>query len=343
MEFDVMTRADTWRNVAQLARDVESAGISGMLFTEGAQVPWMQIATAAQAAPSLHYSTGIAVAFPRSPMMSAQIAWEMAANTQGGFRLGLGSQVKPHIVRRYGAEFAQPARRMRDYVLAVKASIEAFRGEGRLEHDGPFYKLNLLTPQWAPPRHDHEDIKIDMSAVNPMMLKVTGEVADGLHVHPMHSMPYIHDRVIPAVTEGAKSAGRTLGDINLIVPVLAVAGDTSEERANLAREAKTAIGFYGATPAYAFQFDDLGYEGKRHELAAALRTGGRDAVANLISDDILDQFALVARWDDMADQLIERYKGIASRVVMYLAKQSIRENPANLAKWGEIARAVRVA
>jgi probable F420-dependent oxidoreductase len=343
MEFDVMTRADTWENVAKLARDVEAAGMSGLLFTEGGQVPWMQIATAAREAPSLHFSTGIAVAFPRSPMMSAQIAWELAANTQGRFRLGLGSQVKAHIVRRYGVDFEQPAKRMRDYVQAVKASLAAFRGEARLEHDGPFYKLNLLTPQWAPPRHDFEDIKIDMSAVNPLMLKVTGEVADGLHVHPMHSMPYIHNRVIPAVTEGAARAGRTLSDIDLIVPVLAVAGDSVEERAACALEARTAIGFYGSTPAYAFQFDDLGYDGKRLELADALRSGGRDAVAALVDDELLEKFAVVARWDDMADRLIERYQGLDSRLVMYLAKQSIKENPDNLGKWGEIARAVRAA
>ena len=341
MHFDIMTRADSWENIATLARDVESAGASGILFTEASQVPWMMIATAAQAAPSLHHSTGISVAFPRSPMVSAQIAWELAANTKGKFRLGLGSQVKPHIERRYGVAFEQPAKRMRDYVLAVKASIRAFRGEERLAHDGEFYKLNLLTPQWSPPHHDFENIKIDMSAVNPLMLKVTGEVADGLHVHPMHSMPYIQNRVIPAVTEGAESAGRTLDDIDLIVPVLAVAGDTVEERAATAKEAKTAIGFYGATPGYAFQFDDLGYEGTRLKLSETLRTGDRDALVEQVSDELLEQFGLIARWDDMADKLIERYKGIASRVVMYLAKPSIAENPANLAKWGEIARAVR--
>ena len=343
MEFDLMTRAESWDNIARFARDVEAAGISGILFTESGQVPWMMIAAAAQAAPQLHYSTGIAVAFPRSPMISAQIAWELAANTRGRFRLGLGSQVKPHIVRRYGVEFDQPAKRMRDYVLAVKASLRAFRQEARLEHDGPFYKLDLLTPQWAPPRHDFEDIKIDMSAVNPLMLKVTGEVADGLHVHPMHSMPYINNRVLPALTEGAAKAGRSIEDIDLIVPVLAVAGDTPEERASQTREAKAAIGFYGATPGYAFQFDDLGYEGTRQKLAEALRSGGREAVADLVSDELLDQFGLIGRWDDLADKLVARYKGIASRVVMYLAKPSILENPANLSKWGEIARAIRAA
>ena len=343
MHFDVMTRADSWENIAAFARDVERVGMSGILFTEGGQVPWMMIAAAAQAAPSLHHSTGIAVAFPRSPMVSAQVAWELAANTQGKFRLGLGSQVKPHIERRYGVAFEQPAKRMRDYMLAVKASICAFRGDERLAHDGPFYKLNLLTPQWSPPRHDFEDIKIDMSAVNPLMLKVTGEVADGLHVHPMHSMPYIQNRVLPALKEGVESAGRSLDDIDLIVPVLAVPGDSPEEQANMAREAKTAIGFYGSTPGYAFQFDDLGYEGVRVKLAETLRSGGRDALAADVSDELLDQFGLVARWDEMADKLIARYKVLASRVVMYLAKPSILENPKNLEKWGEIARAVRAA
>jgi probable F420-dependent oxidoreductase len=343
MKFDVKTVADSWENVVSFARDMEGAGVSGLLFTESGQVPWMMVAAAAMAAPTLDYSTGIAVAFPRSPMVTAQIAWELAQNTKGKFRLGLGSQVKPHIVRRYGVEFDKPAMRMRDYMLAVKASIRAFRGDERLAHEGPFYQLNLLPPQWASGRHDYEDIKVDMSAVNPLMLKVTGEVADGLHVHPMHSMPYIQNRVLPKLREGAKLSGRSLEDIDLIVPVLAVAGDTPEERAALVREAKAAIGFYGSTPVYSFQFDDLGYEGTRLKLAEKLRAGDREGLIDTVSDELFDQFGLVARWDDMADKLIARYKGVASRVVMYLAKQSIEANPDNLGKWGEIARAVRAA
>ena len=211
---------------------------------------------------------------------------------------------------------------MRDYLLAVKATLRAFRGEARLEHEGPFYRLILLTPQWSPSRHDFEEIKIDMSAVNPLMLRVAGEVADGLHVHPIHSMPYIRNRVLPALAEGVETAGRGLDDIELIVPVFAVVGDSVDERAGLAAEAKAAIGFYGATPVYAFQFDDLGYEGKRAELAAALSGGKREALIDLVNDELMGHFALVARRDDMADALIARYRGLTSRVVMYLAKQS---------------------
>ena len=343
MEFDVKTSADSWDNIAQMARDMEGLGASGLLFTEAGQTPWMMMTAAAMAAPSLDLSTGIAVAFPRSPMVTAQIAWELAGNTKGKFRLGLGSQVKPHIERRYGVAFEKPALRMRDYMLAVRACFAAFRGEARLEHDGPFYKLNLLTPHWAPARHDFEDIKLDMSAVNPLMLKVAGEVADGVHVHPMHSIPYIVNRLIPQVREGAVKAGRCLEDVDLIIPVLAVPGDTPEERAALEREAKAAIGFYGSTPVYAFQFDDLGYEGKRLELAAKLRAGDRDGMIKLVSDEMLNQFGLCTRWDDMADQLIARYKGVGSRVVMYFAMQSIAANPSNRDKWAEIARAVRAA
>ena len=343
MEFDIKTSADSWDKIAKLARNVEVMGASGLLFTEAGHTPWMMMTAAAIAAPSLQLSTGIAVAFPRSPMVTAQIAWELAGNTKGKFRLGLGSQVKPHIERRYGVDFEKPAIRMRDYMLAVRACFNAFRGEVRLEHEGPFYKLNLLTPHWSPARHDFEDIKLDMSAVNPLMLGVAGEVADGVHVPPMHSMPYIENRLIPKVSEGAAKAGRSLDEIDLIVPVLAVPGDTPEERMALEREAKAAIGFYGSTPVYAFQFNDLGYQGKRQVLAEKLRVGDREGMINLVSDEMLNQFGLSARWDDMADQLIERYKGVASRVVMYFATQSIAADPRNHGRWAEIARAVRAA
>ena len=219
MEFDLMTGGLTWKRSADIAVRLEAAGFSGMLFTEGGQVPWMMITAAATAAPTLAFSTGIAVAFPRSPMISAQLAWELAQNTGGRFRIGLGSQVKGHVVRRYSSEFDKPAPRMRDYVSAFKACIRAFRGEEKLFHEGPYYNLSLLPAMWAPPRHEFEEVKIDISAVGPYMCKVAGELCDGLHVHPMHSMPYIENRLLPSVAEGAKRAGRSMDDIDLIIPV----------------------------------------------------------------------------------------------------------------------------
>ena len=343
MKFDLMTGNLSWQDSAALAAKLEDAGFSGMLFTETSQVPWMMIAAAAQAAPSLEFSTGIAVAFPRSPMVSAQVAWELAGNTGGRFRLGLGSQVKAHITRRYAAEFDRPAARMRDYVLAVKACLAAFRGESRLDHDGPFYTLNLLRPEWIPPAHDHGDVKVDIAAVGPLMSRVAGEVADGVHVHPMHSLPYIENRLRPALAEGAAKAGRNPGTIELIVPVFAIPGDSPEEQAPLVARARSQIAFYGSTPNYAFQFDDLGFPGTTDRIRAMLRSGDPGGAAALIDDDILAQFAVVARWDDLADALIDRYRGTAARVVTYLTRESVRPDPSSLGRWSAIARAVGAA
>jgi probable F420-dependent oxidoreductase len=337
MRFDLMTGAATWADAAQLARDVEQAGFSGMLFTETTQTPWMSIAAAATAAPSLEFTTGISVAFARSPMVAAGLAWELAENTGGRFRLGLGSQVKAHVERRYGAEFVPPGPRLRDYVEAVQACFRAFRGEERLDHDGPYYKLSLLPPEWSPRRHAFGDIKVDVSAVNPWMCRMAGAVADGIHVHPFHSMPYLHERLLPDVAEGAKEAGRPASDVELIIPVFAV---PAEERAALIDRTRFQIAFYGSTKNYAFQFDDLGFDGTSARLNERMKAGDLGGMAALITDEMLEQYAVVAPWDELADTLLARYDGVATRLVMYLAEGSIRANPATLPRWGEVARAV---
>jgi probable F420-dependent oxidoreductase len=343
VEFDVMVGTMSWTESAELAVRLEDNGFAGMLFTEMAQVPWMMIAAAATAAPKLHFSTGIAVAFPRSPMVSAQIAWELARNTQGRFRLGLGSQVKGHVVRRYSSTFDKPAPQMRDYVCAFQASIRAFKDDEKLQHEGPYYNLSYLPKQWAPPRHDYEDIKVDISAVGPYMCQVAGELCDGVHVHPMHSIPYLVNRLRPALLKGAQKAGRAATDIDLIVPVFAIAGDTPEERARLVARAKTQVAFYGSTPNYAFQFDDLGYVGTTAKLGAFMKAGDMAAMSETITEEMLEHFAVVASWDDMADRLIDRYAGFAARLVMYLTLDDIKANPQNLARWREIAQSVQSA
>ena len=336
-----MMGAGTWSDTARRAREYEAAGLSGMLFTETSQVPWMMIAAAANAAPNLTFSTGIAVAFPRSPMVSAQIAWELAQNTGGRFRLGLGSQVRGHIERRYSALWDKPAPQMRDYVSAVRACLAAFRGEAKLDHHGPYYNLTSLPAQWRPPRHDFENVAVDISAVGPFMCRVAGELCDGVHVHPMHSMHYINRRLLPEVAKGADQGGRPMDEIDLIVPVFAVAGDTAEARADQLRRARTQISFYGSTPNYAFQFDDLGFAGTTQRLNQLMREGDVKQMAETITDEMLEAFALVRRWDDLADSILERYQGVASRIVLYLTNEDVEKSQGNLARWGEVAKAVR--
>ena len=338
-----MVPGRSWAATAELARTVEAAGFSGLVFTEQSQSPWMSMTAAALAAPGLELATGVAVAFPRSPMVTAGLAWELAENTGGRFRLGLGSQVRAHVERRYGAEFDRPGPRMKDYVQAVRACFRAFAGDEPLHHEGPYYRLSLLPAMWAPRRHPYGDVKIDISAVGDWMCRMAGEVADGIHVHPLHSVPYLRQRLLPAVAEGARRAWRDPGEIELIVPVFAVPGDTPEERAPLLKMARSRIAFYGSTRNYAFQFDDLGFEGTSAQLNERLKAGDVAGMAATITDEMLGHFAVVARWDDMADALVERYRGVAARLVMYLGEDSLAADPANAGRWAEIARAVTTA
>jgi len=340
MDIDLMTGGSTWAESADLATKLQDAGFSGLLYTETSQVPWMQITAAALAAPELFFTTGIAVAFPRSPMVTAAVAWEMVNNTNGRFRLGLGSQVKAHIQRRYSSDFDKPAARMRDYMLAVRACFRAFNREEKLAHDGEFYNLSLLPREWSPPKHDHP-MKLDMSAVGPLMTKVAGEVADGVHVHPLHSMPYIENRLVPALAEGAAKAGRNAADIDLIVPVFACPGDTPEDRAPLVATARQQIAFYGSTPNYAFQFDDLGFEGTTGRIREKAKAGDIAGMADQITDEMLQHYAVVGTYDEVAAELVARYSGTASRVVMYLGESQMRNDPAELAKWATLAATVR--
>ena len=343
MRFDLMAPGRTWSETADLARLIADQGFSGMVFTEQTQSPWMSIAAASAAAPTLEFATGIAVAFARSPMVTAGLAWELAENTQGRFRLGLGSQVRAHVERRYGADFDPPGPRLRDYVEAVRACFRAFRGEEKLEHDGPFYRMSLLPSGWAPRRHPYGDIKVDVSAVNPWMCRMAGEVADGIHVHPFHSVPYLTDRLLPAVEEGARRAGRSAQDVELIIPVFAIPGDSPEEREPLVEMARARIAFYGSTRNYAFQFDDLGFEGTSARINERLKAGDVAGMSALITDEMLDHFTVVARWDEMAAALLDRYRGLAGRLVMYMGDDSLAADPANPGRWGDIARAVTSA
>jgi probable F420-dependent oxidoreductase len=343
MQIDVMVSPMRWDAAADLARKVEGAGFTGMTFVETAQTPWMGLAAAATAAPTLNFTTGIAVAFPVSPMTMSALAWELARNTNGRFRLGLGPQIKAHIERRYGVAYDPPGPRMRDYLLAVRDVLTAMRGEGKLDHHSEHFDLTLLPPAWLPPAHEFGHIKLDVSAVGPWMCKMAGEIADGIQVHPLHSMNYINTRLIPDVAIGAEKAGRAASDVDLLIPVFIAPGDTPEERAFLVSRARQQIAFYGSTPNYAYQFTDLGFEGITEKVRLLLREGDTAGMEAAITDEMLEHFAVVGPWDSIADTLISRYGKLAERVISYLTADDLERNPQNLGRWGEIARAVRAA
>ena len=334
-----MTGPRELHTIQTLARDVERAGFSGITFTEGGRTAYLSVAAAALATERLEFTTGIAVAFPRSPMVTAQIAWELQEASQGRFRLGLGTQVRAHITRRYGVDFDPPGPRMRDYIGAIRAIFKGFRGEERLNHHGPFYDLTLLNPMWTPGDIDYPTPPIDVAAVGPYMLRMAGELCDGIHVHPMHSIEYVTQVLQPAVADGAGRVSRDPSEVKLLVPVLTIVGNSEEEKAASRVFCRQQVAFYGSTPNYALQFDLLGLEGTTDRIRERQKAGDVPGMAEVISDEILEHFTVEAKWDELADQLVQRYGGLADRVTLYTAGTEYARDPSSIARWGEVAKA----
>src|ERR1700739_2701979 len=284
MQVDAMTIPGPLSQTGDLARRTESAGFSGLLFTETGRTAYLNAAVASLAAPNLELSTGVAVAFPRSPFVTAATAWELQEASRGKFRLGLGTQVRTHVVRRYGVDFERPGPRLRDYLLAVKACFSAFR-TGKLDHHGEFYDLNFITPQWSAGPIDAPDPKVDIAAVNPWMLRMAGEVADGVHIHPLGVPGYLARHAVPNVAKGAANCKRATSDVAVIVPVMTVVGDSEEERRNERELVRTSLSFYASTPNYAFIMDEAGFEGTTARLREKQKAGDFKGMAAQITPD----------------------------------------------------------
>ena len=344
MQVDVMTGALPLRTAQEFATAAQRAGFDGVVVTEGARTAYLTCAAAALAAPGLDLLTGIAVAFPRSPMVSAQIAWELAEASGGHFRLGLGTQVRTHVVRRYGSEFERPGPRLRDHVEAIRACFRAFRGDAPLDHHGPFVELTFLNRQWSPGPIDVPDPAIDIAAVNPWMLRMAGEVADGVHIHPLGHPGYLRDVAIPNLELGAarsSNGGRTRPIA--IVPVLTIVGDTDEERSRWREAARAQLAFYASTPNYAFILENAGLGDLHARLRERQKAGDIAGMVTQVDDDALAVFAVESTWDGLAAELRARYDGLADRLVLYLAGSAWPRDPATFERFGTVARALTTA
>jgi probable F420-dependent oxidoreductase len=340
MKIDAMSGGLPIRRIHDLAREVQDAGFSGLWITEGGRSAFNLCTAAALATDHLELGTAIAVAFPRSPMVTAQIAWELQEATGGRFVLGLGTQVKAHIERRYATAFAHPGPRIREYVLAVKSIFRAFRGTEPLDFAGEFYSLSLLPDMWSPGSIEAPDPPIYVAAVNPWMCAMIGEVADGIHVHPLHSVRYIEEVVRPAIATGAARAARDENSIAFVCPVLTIVGDTDAERATWRERARLQLAFYGSTRTYAKVFELHGWPGTSERLHELQARGDVAGMAATVTDDMLAVLALETSWDGLADAIVDRYAGIADRVVCYFATASCERPPSTRARWAEVARAV---
>ena len=306
-------------SVADSAQLLEELGYDGLVIEETKDDPFVILALAAQATTRLQLGTAVAIAFPRSPTITALSAWTLQKLSAGRFTLGLGPQVKGHIERRYGLSWSPAGPWMREYVQAVRAVWECWQNGTPLDVRGEHYNLNLMVPLFNPGPIDHPDIPIHLAAVNTVMCRVAGEVADGVRPHPVCTPSYIANVMLPAVREGAARTGRSLDGFRVCMKPLIATARTEEELIVKVRDARARIAFYASTPAYRAAFDHLGLGDLADECKLLSKAQRWEELPQHISDEILHQFVTVGTYDTIGQRLMERFATVVTDVEFSIA------------------------
>jgi probable F420-dependent oxidoreductase len=334
--------ARSLRGMYDLSRRVEEASFDGFWLPEGSQPVFSLCSAAALATTALSLGTSVAVAFPRSPMLTAQAAWMLAQATEGRFTVGLGTQVRAHVERRYSAPFSNPGRRMREYVDAVRAIYSAFRGTEPLRFEGQYYSFSLLPPTWSPGPMEFDDPPIYIAGVRPWMCQMIGETGDGMLVHPLSSLPYLERLVIPALRRGEARAGREPGRVALVCPVMTAVSDDDQVRDRQRNSIRARLAFYGSTPGYGVVFDESGWPGVGERLNSLQREGRLAEMQQAITDEMVDAFAVTSTWDELPAKLLERFAGRADDIVCYSVIEQWDDDPDSLGRWQDVNRRFRL-
>lgn len=312
------TEGDYLKGMDQTARAAEDLGFAGLWTSETKHDAFLPLAVAASATEKIDLGTSVAIAFSRSPMATAQTAWDLQSLSEGRFILGLGTQVRAHVERRFSMPFDRPAARLREYILALRAIWESFQTEGRLKFEGEFYEHTLMTPFFNPGPIEHPEVPIYIAGVNTKLANLAGELCDGFHVHPFHSPEYLRQTVKPAIEEGAKDAGRSPDDVELATSVFVVSGENEEECAKQRESVRAQISFYASTPTYRTVLAAHGWEGVGESLGKLARDKKWQEMPSLITDDMLEAFVVEARPAELGPALQERYDGLLDRVALYV-------------------------
>jgi probable F420-dependent oxidoreductase len=325
-------------DVPGLAADLETRGYAGIWASEVDHDPFLLLHAAGRATERVTLGTAIAVAFARSPMTVALTAHDLQRYTRGRFVLGLGTQIRAHIERRYSMPWSAPVARMREYVGALRAIWTSWQDGTPLRFEGEFYRHTLMTPMFSPPAHEWGGPPVHLAAVGPLMTRLAGEVADGLLVHGFTTARYLRERTLPALEEGLAAAGRDRRDVTVSLPGLVVTGWTAQERTAAAAAVKATVAFYGSTPAYRPVLELHGWGAladELHVLSTSRREDKWSAMAELVDDEVLDAFAVVAEPGEVAAAVRERFDGMVDRFSVYASY------PAPLELWEPLLAAFR--
>lgn len=303
-------------HVPAAAETLERRGYDGCWTAEINHDPFLPLTLAAEHTRRIELGTSIAVAFARNPMTVAQIGWDLQDYSQGRLMLGLGSQIKPHIEKRFSMPWGKPVARMREFVAALHAIWACWRDGTRLAFDGEFYSHTLMTPMFVPQPHSHGDPRVFVAAVGDRMTEMCGEVADGLIAHAFSTQRYFREVTLPTLTRGIERAGRQRQDIEVASPLFVVTGRDETELMQNSVPTRKQIAFYASTPAYRRVLELHGWGDLQTELHRLSREGEWDAMGSLIDDTMLAEFAVVAPLDDVVRTIRDRCDGLIDRVLV---------------------------
>lgn len=314
MQLFTTTPVPVLAEAGEVFAELEGIGYDGAFSYETRHDPFLPLALAAGRTSDLRLGTAIAIAFARTPMLLANIGWDLQDLSGGRFTLGLGSQIRPHIQNRFSMPWSRPAARMRELVLGIRAIWDAWDGIAPLDFRGEFYTHTLMIPAFDPGPHRHGRARIHLAGVGPRMVEVAGEVADGLITHPFATRRSLEELVRPALARGISRAGRKETDVEVVVVCMLATGTTGPDLDASIAAVRGQIAFYGSTPAYASVLEVEGH-GALHAKLNALSKQGRWAdMDELVPDDLLESVAIVGRREEIAPLVLERATGIADAV-----------------------------
>jgi len=307
------------------AKEAEEFGYDGVWVPETSRDPFLPLLLAAEHTDRLEIGTSIAVAFARSPMTLANTAYDLTQYSKGRFILGLGSQIKPHITKRFSMEWSKPAARMRELVLAMHAIWDSWMTGEKLDFRGDFYTHTLMTPFFNPGPHEYGDPRVFLAGVGPLMTEVAGEVCDGFFCHGFTTERYLREVTLPALEEGRRKAGKTLEGFEICGPSFVVTGTTEQELEAAKVGTRQQIAFYGSTPAYRPVLELHGWGDLQTELNLLSKDGRWEDMGTLIDDEILQTFAVVGEPEQIGPELQRRYGDVISRISFYAPYATDRE------------------